>query len=862
MVEGISLLDELRSGRFEASIATTYAVHFPFYETVVHRRLLGAGCLQQIVLADSAQCAQALASPDLRPELAGTSYLLIPVSLPGAFHPKVHLLLGKKSGKVLVGSHNLTFAGFGGNAEVTNLITVEPRDRGSVAVARAALEAIRTWTHGQPALIEDCLRAAEDAAPWLRGPTPTDVREILLWSAPGRTPALWDQLRAHLHGRSSRVTVLGPFFDNELAFLGRLLEDLSPAELVVGIDPVSSKIAVAKARGLKGVRFVDARVVLARLAGRTGAPGKDASVPPLHAKILWIEGEDRELLVTGSANPSRAAWLDTHSNAEAVLVRIDPSTEILDNLGLAGLHESPEISEGEWQTVADRMETALAGSLERRHVALAVADGERIVVEGVPNAKAVASVSVHTRDRTILDGLSWARERDSFTVTADTAVVEAASLVELRGAGSSFAVVQHAPRLRSGTGSSGVQRELRIALGAMAADPAQLGNVMQIVEKAIFDEDGVRFRKGALHAAPGPETPAAAPLGNLAISLEEVKRRRGARKSIAERNLAVVLDLLIHRLGQDLHEDVVATTPPEVEEKDLELAEGEAPPPNEAPAEPIDGAAILRACHRKVKKLLSRMSGRLDRLGESSEAAASAVAQLAAIVGVLRWLRISDPTFAWLPKGESVVPDDARNDFFWEVAGHFSTSDGSPIALARAELGDGPWQEASLVLGLLGWLAWECEIDHRTLRIPADEDDEADEWDGGWIPRLAWVLREVALDEGAQTILRETMTSVRRWRADPSEWLREHTAWAEALALLESDPKGVPTLRRPVERGDLVRLDMLNGTSTVGYVLRLDDTKVFVADPAHEDGRPVLRRFATVLDWERLAPRATRVAAS
>jgi hypothetical protein len=383
---------------------------------------------------------------------------------------------------------------------------------------------------------------------------------------------------------------------------------------------------------------------------------------------------------------------------------------------------------------------------------------------------------------------------------------------------------------------------------------------MQIVEKAIFDEEGVRFRKGELQPAPGGEPPAAAPVGHLSISLEEVKRRRGARKSIAERDLAIVLDLLIHRLGQGLNEDVLATAPPEVEEKDLEPVEAGAHPPNEPPPDPIDSEAVLRACHRKVKKLLSRMSERLERIGESPEAAASAVARLAAVVGVLRWLRCSEPTFAWLPKGESVVPDEARNDFFWEVAGHFSTSVGSPIALARAELGSGPWQEGSLVLGLLGWLGWECEIDHRMLKVPADDDDEADQWDGGWVPRLAWVLREVARDEGAQTILRETMTSVRRWRTDPSEWLREHAAWAEALALLESDPKGAPTLRRPVQRGDLVRLDMLNGKSTVAYVMSLDDTKVFVADPEYEDGRPVLRRFATVLDWARLAPKPAAAA--
>jgi len=130
------------------------------------------------------------------------------------------------------------------------------------------------------------------------------------------------------------------------------------------------------------------------------------------------------------------------------------------------------------------------------------------------------------------------------------------------------------------------------------------------------------------------------------------------------------------------------------------------------------------------------------------------------------------------------------------------------------------------------------------------------------VSRLAWVLREVVLDEGALTMLQETMASVRRWRGEPLEWLRDHQAWAEALALLESDPKSAPTLCRTVKRGDFVRLDMLNGKSTIAYILSLDDRKVLVADPEHDAGRPVLRELATAVDWESLASKPAPAAAS
>ena len=38
----------------------------------------------------------------------------------GSFHPKIIVLLGKKKGIAVVGSHNLTLAGFGSNRELTN----------------------------------------------------------------------------------------------------------------------------------------------------------------------------------------------------------------------------------------------------------------------------------------------------------------------------------------------------------------------------------------------------------------------------------------------------------------------------------------------------------------------------------------------------------------------------------------------------------------------------------------------------------------------------------------------------------------------------------------------------------------------
>lgn len=92
MSEPISILDVIKRGGFEASLITTFNATLPFYEEVVLRKLVGAGCRHNVVLMDRSQCAISWASEATRPRLAGHAYTLLPIAAPGAFHPKLCIL--------------------------------------------------------------------------------------------------------------------------------------------------------------------------------------------------------------------------------------------------------------------------------------------------------------------------------------------------------------------------------------------------------------------------------------------------------------------------------------------------------------------------------------------------------------------------------------------------------------------------------------------------------------------------------------------------------------------------------------------------------------------------------------------------
>ncbi|MCA2978891.1 MAG: phosphatidylserine/phosphatidylglycerophosphate/cardiolipin synthase family protein, partial [Myxococcaceae bacterium] len=317
----VPLLDGLKNleRQFESALITTYNCYFPFFEEVILRRLSSRGCRHVMLCCDARMLAGALNEPELRPHWAGATYWLAPVSAPSSFHPKVMLFGGRKSARVVVGSHNATYSGFGGNDEVTNVVNVSgAKDRDGAAVLLSALDFVEAWLGSQPDAFRAQLRRFRELTSWAAGPVNADRPIQFVGSLP-EGASLWEKVRPLLPTDATRVTVVGPYFDSQLEFLARLQTELG-VEVCVGVQPEQALLDPQLAHTLGGVRFVEA----------TRSTDDDGVGKFLHAKALLVEGRSGATLISGSANPSFAAWLapPERRNAEAVLVRRD--REILD----------------------------------------------------------------------------------------------------------------------------------------------------------------------------------------------------------------------------------------------------------------------------------------------------------------------------------------------------------------------------------------------------------------------------------------------------------------------------------------------------------------------------------------------------
>ena len=126
----MKLYERFADKEFHTSVATSFGIDFDAYENIVLPRLRGAGSAttsghhRQPMLTHGSSGASAL------PRHAGRLYTVTGTGAAGVFHPKLFLQLGRRRGRLIVSSANLTSPGFGGNLELAGMLAAMNPDWG------------------------------------------------------------------------------------------------------------------------------------------------------------------------------------------------------------------------------------------------------------------------------------------------------------------------------------------------------------------------------------------------------------------------------------------------------------------------------------------------------------------------------------------------------------------------------------------------------------------------------------------------------------------------------------------------------------------------------------------------------------
>lgn len=832
-----SLLDHVAETGFRASIVTTYSCYFPFYEDVVLRRLMAAGCTHNVLMVDAARCAEAFAIEELRPRRAGRDYTLIPVKIDGAFHPKMFLRFGKSKGSLLVGSHNMTLSGFGLNDEVTNVFRLEGAAlRAGGALFRQALDYVAGYV---PARLPDLVEAFEGVklgVPWLDGPLGAGPQDRQLLTGGRAGPDLWSKVAPLFPKDVTTAFVCGPFFDPALALVRRLQREVRPQRLVIGIDPESVEIDPVVAANLNGVEWVN----IAGIPQRNDGPSRY-----LHAKVFWFAGKQEELLVTGSANPSVAAFFAAPDarNAEAVVA--DRRKGAAELLGMEAMLGAPAVTTTDWNGVTTRRKTTpTASDEESRRIYIATPTPTGFL------AQEPLRVGLVLRGAGDMDApLGEAVVREEGAMDAPDAVRDGARYLDARAPdGHTLVVVHRTEDIAKNLGGD-TRKALRQALGALEEDPTQLEALLKLTEKVIFDSDDV-VRTTPLPPTIASDTEQGGAPAPASLALEAAGRKSSSRRTrtLASGDIVVLLDALMRRLGEGL--TTTSSPRPRSEEEEIGADEEEG---GELARKAPDFEALAKACRGKVRRLIKRMEGQLD-LASAPDRARRGIVQLAAVLGVIRTLRFVEQRPEWKRVHHELV--DRKDEWNLLQSAALAVTWGPEALAPRAitEAGGEGFVELSMVVGLLAWLAWDIGTD---IGVASQRSGLQGVEDEMWyqLQLLAALAPWLIADESASEVFEESVVRTPRFRVDGERWLTVHRAALEMFASVVADPAGSATTARRVQPGDIVVLHV-DAMPRVRIALDVREGKVITFDPSGTNAeRAYLAARIAALPW---GPRAEK----
>lgn len=779
MSEPISILDVIKRGGFEASLITTFNATLPFYEEVVLRKLVGAGCRHNVVLMDRSQCAISWASEATRPRLAGHAYTLLPIAAPGAFHPKLCILVGSKKASILIGSHNLTLSGFGYNREVINWIEVAgSKDAEGAALLADAWRMVSQWIEMERGKSADALLEAGLALSNFVSPLIVNASVSVSAFALAQTPAgkpLIDQLSERISANVARIGVIGAFFDKELAFINEIAKRWPSADLVVGIDPDSVQLSAIPMAGV--ARYVDARQLWQKEHGY------------LHAKALYFDtGDDNSAFIGGSANPSRPAWMGTPSscNVEAVLLRIGrDAREAAESTGLDGIFNLAELDPSLFESISIRSVAEIASS-EAMPVTLwtGIADevsGEiRITSRG--HKTFIDRVVFFGQDMQIFGEMACTpASGDELVLKLDNNLTSIRSCsFYSKDAFVARAMIHH-PNVISASSQSTRQYQIRSALSALGSSDGDISKVIASVERVIFADKTHEEVEVALREHKEKQSGkvlASGPM-SLAISVADLPKEKKKLRLLKSGDLAYLLDVLMRRLSEGLDIAPVETDASgRTEEEQIGQEGGDEKTGAEQilPTTSLSDVEIAKAVSSRARALMRKMVEQLKLAAKEGERRTSAVLQLIAVIALLRELRHLDKAPRWKNTGQLLVEVKDRQ-YLLEESLKYLLGSGTRLLDTIDDAVGANMDETIQLRVLLLWLAWDLgeELTEQIGRI----------WDAKELQAMlranAMFLKlipPIAADDSARADLEQSISRTVRPTPEAAQraqkWLEHH----------------------------------------------------------------------------------------
>lgn len=333
------MFHHLKGGKFHSAIASTFGVDFAAWENVALPSLHSSGCRNVMLLADAGMMTQAMNGASVLPQKAGRSYTANSISAPRVFHPKLTLLAGRDTARLVVASANLTSPGLAGNLEIAGVINASPELPGETQIVAGALSFLRSHLVSHGDVIGHQLELLNKRTGWLIR-SERAVGPVLLSDGSAAQLLCSDDdegistrfARNVGTERVKRLVVVSPYWDSDLAALRSLIEVLKPEQTVLLVDVTRRLFPTHAFARLDYVHVVDI--------------SHETRSSFVHAKLFLAETDEADHVIYGSPNCTVAALGTAQMkglNVEACLYRRLPRGSVAAELELTEVLAGPPV---------------------------------------------------------------------------------------------------------------------------------------------------------------------------------------------------------------------------------------------------------------------------------------------------------------------------------------------------------------------------------------------------------------------------------------------------------------------------------------------------------------------------------------
>ncbi|MBR6207461.1 MAG: hypothetical protein IKQ69_00490 [Oscillospiraceae bacterium] len=293
-MESLDYLKGIRaSNKYQYALLTTYNFEIGFFESFILNSLLSNGVKTVSVFVDGKQLVAAL--ENAKDSFIGKRYVVNPIRMDAAFHPKLLLLLGQNIAKLYVSSANLTTSGICINNEIVNEYVYDanhPENLKVISQAITLFEKLDKLSYG----LDENLFTDIRQLPYYGK---TNVNQSMFLMDNIDEPIL-DQIQRVVQTTES-IDIAVPYYDNSLSVVEELINRYQNASIKIWLQNGKSRFPMWKT--------ADRRFTIKPYRGLVSVnDGKSYECDSFyHGKVFRFRCADKSYILYGSANCTKSA---------------------------------------------------------------------------------------------------------------------------------------------------------------------------------------------------------------------------------------------------------------------------------------------------------------------------------------------------------------------------------------------------------------------------------------------------------------------------------------------------------------------------------------------------------------------------